>query len=70
MDANLVAGIAHEHGIRLLLQFGSTVTGRTHARSDVDEIDPVRLHDACRTAVADLPQYLRHVHAWLADRDA
>jgi predicted nucleotidyltransferase len=28
--------IARAHGIRLLLQFGSTVTGRVHARSDVD----------------------------------
>lgn len=28
--------IARRHGIRLLLQFGSTVSGRTHARSDVD----------------------------------
>lgn len=24
------------HGIRMLLQFGSTVTGRVHAKSDVD----------------------------------
>jgi len=28
--------IARRHGVRLLLQFGSTVSGRTHARSDVD----------------------------------
>jgi predicted nucleotidyltransferase len=28
--------IARRHGARLLLQFGSTVSGRTHARSDVD----------------------------------
>lgn len=28
--------IARAHGIRLLLQFGSTVTGRVHAKSDVD----------------------------------
>ncbi len=28
--------VARTHGIRLLLQFGSTVTGRTHAKSDVD----------------------------------
>jgi predicted nucleotidyltransferase len=27
--------IARAHGIRLLLQFGSTVTGRVHAKSDV-----------------------------------
>lgn len=28
--------IARRHGARLVLQFGSTVTGRTHAASDVD----------------------------------
>ena len=28
--------IARRHGIRLLLQFGSTVSGRVHPRSDVD----------------------------------
>jgi predicted nucleotidyltransferase len=28
--------IARTHGIRMLVQFGSTVTGRVHALSDVD----------------------------------
>ena len=28
--------IAERHGIRMLLQFGSTVTGHVHERSDVD----------------------------------
>jgi uncharacterized protein len=28
--------IARRHGARLLVQYGSTVTGRTHAGSDVD----------------------------------
>lgn len=35
----MVAGfepVARKRGIRLLLQFGSTVTGRTHAHSDLD----------------------------------
>jgi predicted nucleotidyltransferase len=31
-----IAPIAKKHGIVLLLQFGSSVTGRLHARSDVD----------------------------------
>ena len=31
-----LAAFAREHGVRLLLQFGSTVTGREHARSDLD----------------------------------
>ena len=30
------APIAERHGIRMLLQFGSTVTGQVHERSDVD----------------------------------
>jgi predicted nucleotidyltransferase len=28
--------IARQYGVRLLLQFGSSVTGRVHARSDTD----------------------------------
>ena len=31
-----LAMIAERHGIRMLLQFGSTVTARVHERSDVD----------------------------------
>ena len=31
-----IAPIAKKHGIVLLLQFGSSVTGRLHERSDVD----------------------------------
>lgn len=31
-----VEAFARKHGVRLLLQFGSTVSGRTHAGSDVD----------------------------------
>jgi predicted nucleotidyltransferase len=36
MAAIDLEGIAQKHGIRLLLQFGSTVGGQVHARSDVD----------------------------------
>lgn len=36
MDANEVARIAGAHGVVLLLQFGSSVTGKVHARSDLD----------------------------------
>jgi uncharacterized protein len=31
-----LTSMAERHGIRMLLQFGSTVTGRVHERSDVD----------------------------------
>ena len=36
MEPDELDRIAHTYGIRLLLQFGSSVTGRTHPRSDVD----------------------------------
>jgi predicted nucleotidyltransferase len=36
MDDHGIARIARRHSLRLLLQFGSSVTGRMHARSDVD----------------------------------
>lgn len=50
------------HGIRLLLQFGSTVTGRTHESSDVDlavllDKRPSSL-DAHLALVADLQAFL------------
>lgn len=35
MDGELEA-IAHKHRARLILRFGSTVSAKTHARSDVD----------------------------------
>ncbi len=36
MDPQRVEAIARKHGIMLLLQFGSSVTGRLHPGSDVD----------------------------------
>lgn len=36
MDAERLSAVCRMHGVRLLLQFGSTVSGRTHATSDVD----------------------------------
>jgi uncharacterized protein len=36
MVARELGEIAERHGIRMLLQFGSTVTGQVHERSDVD----------------------------------
>ena len=36
MDADQLSALCGRDGIRLLLQFGSTVSGRTHATSDVD----------------------------------
>jgi predicted nucleotidyltransferase len=36
MDSRRLDEIARRHGIRLLLQFGSTVTGRARPESDLD----------------------------------
>ena len=36
MDAARLSAVCQAHGIRLLLQFGSTVSGRSHAASDLD----------------------------------
>jgi hypothetical protein len=36
MEATDFDQIAKKHGIILILQFGSSVTGKVHARSDVD----------------------------------
>lgn len=36
MDPQALAPIAARHGITLVVQFGSTVTGHAHAMSDVD----------------------------------
>lgn len=32
---------------------------------EYDEIDPLKLHEACGAAMADVPDYLRRVDAWL-----
>lgn len=36
MDTEQLAELARTHGVRLMLQFGSTVRGKAHAGSDVD----------------------------------
>ncbi len=36
MDPKQLSAIARRHGIRLMLQFGSSVTGRLHSSSDFD----------------------------------
>jgi len=34
---------------------------------EYDEIDPSRLYEALRTAVSDVPEYLRHVMQWSSE---
>jgi predicted nucleotidyltransferase len=36
VDPQRLADLARRHGIKLLLQFGSSVSGRVHPRSDLD----------------------------------
>jgi predicted nucleotidyltransferase len=36
VDVDKLSAVAHTHGMRLLLQFGSSVTGRLHPQSDMD----------------------------------
>ena len=59
MDPHDLAAIAAVHGIELVVQFGSSVTGATHAGSDVDL--GILLKDPPRSLAdhADLPAALQ-----------
>ena len=53
MVADTIDAVARRHGLELILQFGSTVSGATHRLSDVDlgvlfaaDIDPLKNLDA------------------------
>lgn len=66
MNPEDVAIVARTHGIRLLLQFGSSVTGQLHQHSDVDlAVLLERIPDSL-AAEADLRVDLQ---ALVADRD-
>jgi predicted nucleotidyltransferase len=58
--------IACAHGIRLLLQFGSTVTGLVHARSDVDV---AVLLERSRQTLAERGAMVHDLHALFPDRE-
>lgn len=49
--------------------FGYRIAGcaglRNRIAHEYDDIDPVKLFDAVRQAVADIPEYLAHVNAWM-----
>ncbi len=51
-------------------EFGQRIASSAGLRNRIaheyDDIDPRKLFEAIRQAVADLPEYLRHVDAWLA----
>jgi predicted nucleotidyltransferase len=59
MDTAALAAVAARHPIRLLLLHGSTVTGRTHAQSDVDLAALFESGQASRGAVAALTDDLQ-----------
>lgn len=38
---------------------------RNRIAHEYEEIDPAKVHEALQTAVKDIPEYLRHVHAFI-----
>jgi len=58
--------VARAQGIRLLLQFGSTVTGRVHAKSDVDV---AVLLDRPRQTLDERGAMVHHLQALFPDRE-
>jgi predicted nucleotidyltransferase len=57
-----LADIAACHGLRLVLQYGSTVSGRTHARSDLDIAVLFEDHGASQADIAGLHADLQRLH--------
>ena len=66
MDSERLSAVCRTHGIRLLLQFGSTVSGRTHAASDIDLAALVERRPASLEAYAEL---IADLQALVPERD-
>ena len=66
MDPERLADVARRRGIRLLLQFGSSVTGRLHPGSDVDL---GVLLDRAPTSLADHADLVAELQALVPDRE-
>jgi predicted nucleotidyltransferase len=62
MDPPDLAEIAARYGLRLVLQYGSTVSGRTHARSDLDIAVLFEGDGASRADIAGLHADLQRLH--------
>ncbi len=62
MNDPRLADIARRHGIRLLLQFGSSVSGTAHPRSDVDLAALVEQPSLSLQQRADLLHDLQALH--------
>jgi predicted nucleotidyltransferase len=67
MDAHELAQIAETHGVLLLLQFGSSVTGRVHPRSDVDL---AALLDRPRISLRERAALLHDLQAFSPNQEA
>ena len=65
MDREIEA-IAHKYRTRLILQFGSTVSGHTHPRSDVDI---AVLLESANLSLHDHAELLHDLQSLFADRD-
>ena len=66
VDAERLADVARQRGIKLLLQFGSSVTGRLHPRSDVDL---GVLLDRAPSSLADHADLIADLQALVPDRE-
>ena len=66
VDPEQLSAIVRKHDIRLLLQFGSTVSGHAHASSDMDVAVLLAARPASLEAHAEL---IADLQALLPDRD-
>ncbi len=65
MDLQVLADVAARHGIVLVVQFGSSITGASHARSDTDLAVLLADPDVSFVRLAELDDDL---HALMPDR--
>lgn len=66
MRAQSLGEVAKRHGIQLLLQFGSTVTGQTHVDSD---LDLAALFDKVPASFLDLGDVVADLQALFPGRE-
>ena len=62
MDAQALEQIAHRHGIALIVEFGSMVTGHVHPRSDLDLAILLQRPPLSFEELADLRHELQTLH--------
>jgi uncharacterized protein len=62
MNTQRLEQIAHRHGVELILEFGSMVTGRVHPRSDVDLAVLLDRPAPSFETMADLRHELQSLH--------